>query len=160
MKQIPLSQGKFALVDDEDYGLVAQYKWCAKSKPDNRWYAARIFTVNGKKQSILLHRFLMNPKPGEQVDHINGNGLDCRKSNLRIATHAQNRHNSRVTKRSRSGLKGVWYTPSRHGWRSAIMANGKRISIGIFKSAYEAAKAYNNAAKRLHGDFAKLNEIN
>lgn len=101
----------------------------------------------------------MNAAPNEQVDHINGDGLDNRKSNLRICNGSQNRCNKGKPKNNTSGYKGVtWHTPNKK-WVAQIAVNGKHSYIGSFKTKEEAAKAYNKKAKELHGEFARLNNL-
>lgn len=109
MIEIPLTQGQVALVDDEDFELVSQYKWCAGWDPTSHsFYAqARAPTQNGKQVTIRMHRLIMNAKPGEQVDHIHHKTLDNRKSELRVCSRNQNQHNSFRHTDNSSGYKGV-----------------------------------------------------
>jgi HNH endonuclease/AP2 domain len=104
---------------------------------------------------VYLHREIMRPPPGMQVDHINGDGLDNRRANLRVCDHAQNHWNVGVTSASKIGLKGVW----RHNdskWRSQIRCRGKRIHLGFYDNAEEASDAYAKAAAILHREFARF----
>lgn len=156
-KQIPLSQhgkhkGKFvALVDDDDFERVAVYHWSVI--PDTHTNYAR-----GKPFGIyaMLHRYIMNFPDGE-VDHRNGNGLDCRKSNLRVCTHNDNMHNRRIGRNNTIGYKGVHHSHESSRWVASITLNKKVIRLGTFKTTLEAAQAYDRAAVEYFGDFAALN---
>lgn len=155
MTEIQLTRGKTAIVDDEDFEYLSQWKWLCTSAG----YAARgVHTkVNGKRKTklVLMHRELC-PSVGMTVDHINLNPLDNRKENLRVATHGQNMFNKPLRRDSSSGVKGV----QRHGnkWRSTIGFGGKKLRLGSFDNIQDAVNAYNQAALKHHGEFAKLSE--
>ncbi|MFW9874253.1 MAG: AP2 domain-containing protein [Candidatus Thorarchaeota archaeon] len=159
MKKIVLTKDKFALVDDEDFDYLNQWKWHAltKKKPNTiRYYACRTIKENGKKKNIYMHRLLMNFPKNKQVDHSDHDTLNNQKSNLRTCTNAQNSYNQNKRIGS-SQYKGVhWYKQTKK-WVARIMYNYKNISIGYFKSEIEAAKAYDEKAKKLFGEFAYLN---
>ncbi len=159
MKEIPLTQGKVALVDDEDYDrLMAMGKWYAHvDKNKNTIYARR--TQNGK--TIRMHRIILNIiDDGALVDHENGNGLDNRRKNLRMCTKRQNNLNVTIRKNNTSGFKGVVWQKDRRKWQVQIrIGNGVKKHIGHFVSITEAARAYNEAAIKYHGEFAKLNQL-
>lgn len=105
-----------------------------------------------------MHSVILPPPPGKVTDHINHNGLDNRKANLRIATQAQNARNCRQNKTGKSSkYRGVWFNKKSGNWRATIVLNRKRRQIGYFKNEIDAAKAYDRAAKHLHGQFATLN---
>jgi hypothetical protein len=150
-KKIVLSKGKYAIVDDADFGWLNQWKWCYTG----RGTAKR--TVNGK--SILMHRLIMAAPDGIEVDHINRNTLDNRRVNLRFATRNQQAQNRGIQSNNRSGYLGVHYHKSHQGkkWRARIGVNGKYIYLGHFHTPEEAAKAYDKAAKKWHGEFATVN---
>lgn len=155
-KEIHLSQGKVAIVDDSDYELVSQYKWTTMHTPGRKtWYAYHSDWNKGNPRSIILHCFLMSAPKGTEVDHIDGDGLNCQRHNLRMATRSENSHN--VDKRcdNTSGYKGVMTNKRR--WRFSIQSHGRRITKGGFKTAEDAARAYDAAAKILHGEYAYLN---
>lgn len=138
-------------LDKEDQWLLSSYKWhIQKTEP---MYAFRQFTENGELQRVYLHRVIANAGKGQFVDHINGNGLDCRKENLRLCSHTQNMQNRKVSKSNKLGVKGVYLEGSRY--RASIKAFGKKYSLGSFKSLDAASDAYKAAALRLHGDFAR-----
>jgi len=157
-RRIPLTQGKFAIVDPDDYPALAKHKWrLCKTKGKNVLYAERsIRLTNGKYSRLLMHRRLITPPPGYCIDHINRNGLDNRRSNLRLATHAQNAWNTRPRFGS-SKFKGICFDKQKRKWRAAIGHNNKRTYLGYFSSERDAAKAYDNAAKIYHASFAALN---
>jgi len=161
MKTIPLSKGKVATVDDSDFDNANQFKWSLK--PGTKGYsdyAHRSIKVDGKWTHISLHRFLMGSPMGMEIDHIDGDGLNNQRSNLRVCTHAQNNRNMKNS--NKHGMKGVAFIPNRRAfkkWISKITADGKMITIGYYWTMKDAAFAYNEAAKRLHGEFARLNII-
>ncbi len=151
---IPLTQGYTATVDDEDYELVSQYVWHAHRSKVHVY----VVTKPGK-QAIFLHRLILDAKIGEQVDHINGDTLDNRRSNLRICTQSQNIANQKVRLDTKTGFKGVSLSPRRNDirYRSHIEHHGNRYHLGYFTTPEEAARAYDSKAIELHGDFAHLN---
>jgi hypothetical protein len=152
-----LTQGFFAIVDPEDYDRLAKFKWHV-SKSVHTFYARRkVAHKKNKKTIIYMHRQIIKVPAGFVVDHINHNGLDNRKANLRPATWAQNIRNSKKTRNKfRSNYKGLFHR--RDGmWRVRISANGKTRYLGCFKDEIDAAKAYDRAAKEYHGQFASLN---
>ena len=151
-RRIKLSQGKFAIVDPQDYEKLIGYPWYA-AKDLYTFYAQRKET--GK--TIKMHRQIMNPPPGLFVDHINHNGLDNRRANLRIATRLENSRNRRSLNPGISKYKGVAQSKSGNRWFASIGCEGRRIHLGSFKSETDAAKAYDKAAKELFGQFAALN---
>jgi hypothetical protein len=155
MKELKLTQGYIALVDDEDYELISQYKWHT-FKSRNGLYGARNSSKKlGTQRKILLHRMLLNAPIGLEVDHINGNGLDNRRENLRFASRAENQYN-RVGKQKISAYKGVSLHNKTGLWRMRIEKAGERYA-SYFKTEEEAARAYDAKAKELFGKYARLN---
>lgn len=147
MRKIPLTRGKFALVDNADFQSISGFNW--QACPHRRtWYARRA----QKPQS--LHQFIMGING---VDHVNGNGLDNRRSNLRPATNSQNAMNRRKPRGTLSKFKGVTWNRSANKWHAQIKLNGKLKYLGVFSIETDAAKAYDGAASDLFGSFARLN---
>lgn len=157
MMEIPLTQGKIAIIDDEDYNSVSKYNWQVR-KSYNVWYALRSSHTPIRK-TIFLHRFLLHPKSNERCDHINGDGLDNRRINLRIATFAQNQMNRRKNPGFSSRFKGVMWNKQHNKWMTQIKINKKQIHLGYFSDEVEAAKAYNVAALEHFGEYARLNQF-
>ena len=158
MIEIPLTQGQVALIDDEDYDLVSQYKWCASWNKRTKSYYAKtnIRKADGTWTMLQMHRLIMNAQKDEQVDHINHDTVDNRKSELRLCTHSQNSHNQGRNSKNTSGYKGVhWYKRDKK-WQAQIKLNGKKIHLGYFSTPEEAHAAYCKAALELHGEFAKV----
>lgn len=158
--EIPLTKGYTALVDPCDADL-AEYKWCAQTRMDcDLVYAVR-FIKRSKSGRVAyrLHRIILsrvlgrNLEPSELVDHVDSNGLNNQRSNLRLATFIENNRNQRLRKDSTSGLKGA--IPYRGKWRSSIKFNGKLVHLGDFSTPEEAHAAYCEAAKRYFGEFAR-----
>ena len=160
-RRIPLTRGKYAIVDPQDYTRLSRHKWHAvKHKAARTWYAKRTRPRSADKSCFahLMHRCIIKVPPGMVIDHINHNGLDNRRANLRIATHAQNRRNTRKCRpKTASKYKGVTWNTTLNKWRAQITINGKRLSLGCFQDEIQAAKAYDKAAQKLHGEFAALN---
>lgn len=157
--KIPLSQGQFSLLDEGDYEKYGLKKWCAQYSPFTKsFYAVRNETVAFKTiKRFYLHRFVCGLTDDDErdVDHINHDTLDNRKSNLRVATRSQNCQNShRGGVRSKSGLRGAYLHSNKTHWYSVISVNGKRVYLGTHSTKEEAAAAYREAARRLHGDFS------
>ncbi|MGA2915999.1 MAG: AP2 domain-containing protein [Sedimentisphaerales bacterium] len=153
-RKIKLTKGKFAKVDPEDYHKLAQYDWhLEESKNRKNCYAVQY----EDSRYVKMHRVIMNAPAGKIVDHINGDGLDNTKRNLRIATYAQNSYNKRLKKKGTSKYKGVYFYKQTNKWASHINYNNKRLHLGYFDNEQDAARAYDNAAKIYHGDFAVLN---
>ncbi len=156
MKKIKLTQGKYALVDDEDYEFLNQWKWIA-DKGYNTYYATRREQVDNKSVHIKMHRLIMDTKSGEMVDHINRNGLDNRKENLRNCNKQQNRMNSIGNKNSSSIYKGITFRKSHNKWEARIQINNKLIYLGLYSNKKSAAKMYDYMADKHFKDFAVLN---
>lgn len=155
--KIHLTRGYTTLVDDEDYALVAPYSWAVTGSADRSrgLYVTAAWRANGRRHTIRLHRLIMAAKPGDVVDHVNGDTLDNRRGNLRLCTVKENSRNRRPNTRQAVPLKGV--VLSRGRYVAAITANGKSKYLGSFKDRYAAALAYDEAAITLFGEFASLN---
>ena|ERR1035437_231983 len=156
-QQIPLTKGKFALVDNEDFEKANQFKWFFS----NSGYAMvhKKYYHSRKQYTIHLSRLIINAPEDKEVDHINGNKLDNRKANLRIATRSQNAMNSKIAKSNTSGYKGVSWFKRDSKWRADIRINYKSIFLGLFTNKKDAVQSYNQAAKQYFGEFARLNTL-
>lgn len=155
MKEIPLTRGHVALVDDEDYEAVSAYGWQAlpKKHGDTSSCYAVCTYMDGKAGTVLMHRFILGLAKGDLcVDHINGKSLDNRRSNLRLATISQNAGNTR-TVRNKHGVKGVY--ASGRGYAAKLC----EVHLGWFKTLADAARAYDKAAIAKWGEFAATNEM-
>jgi hypothetical protein len=152
------SEGLFTLVDPPDYYWLNNFHWSPRQN-SNCIYAVRFLNERGKKTKIVsLHRLLLNPAPHILVDHRNGDTLDNRRDNLRPATHSQNQFNkAKTTEKTSSRFIGVYLEKHSGLWGAKISRQGKSIWLGRFKSELDAAKVYDEAAKKYHGEFARLN---
>lgn len=175
MKQIPLTgivgKGMFALVSDEDYERVSARRWWAVKGPRTTYVQSRI----GREKHVSLHRFILNPPKDKVVDHIDGNGWNCQRENMRICTISENTRHRSSARNSTSKYLGVHYAivkdkriskatgklvVKEYGyWIAQIRINGKSTRLGFFKDEKQAALKFNEAAKIHHGEFAKLNII-
>jgi hypothetical protein len=156
LKYINLTQGKQAIVSDEDYDLVNQHKWYYDKTTG---YAKRDVRVDGKRKCIYMHRFINSTNDGELTDHINGNRLDNQRNNLRSCNFTQNHANKKIESKFSSKYKGVYWQKNRSKWIAMIRINRKGHYLGCFTDEKEAAKAYNKRAKDFFGEFARLNII-
>lgn len=161
MKEIELSQGMVATVDDDMYEELNQYKWYAHLD-GRRWYARRNtpHDSNGKRHTIYMARVIMNAQPEERVDHKDNMAtLNNQRENLRLCTNAQNNANRSKWGGCSSMYKGVYWDKQNSKWRARITAPCRRIHLGLFNDEIEAARAYNEAATEHFGEFARLNAI-
>lgn len=154
-KEIQLTKDKVALVDDEDYEFLCQWKWRA-SYEDGRFYAVR---MEGFPHRILvrMHRQIMNAPENVEVDHIDTNGLNNTRDNLRLCTRGENACNRNMQKNNKSGYKGVFKVQKTGKYRASIRYNRKTIYLGTFPNPEQAAQAYDEAAKKYFGVFARPN---
>lgn len=154
MRVIELTKGHVAIVDDEDFDRVAQYRWCYSGNG----YAVRGTYLNGKRKLQLMHRFILGLECDEkEVDHRSGNGLDNRRCNIRVGTKRQNAYNQTKKPCNTSGHKGVYLVKKSGMYAAQIRIEGKNTYLGAFETAKEAAAAYDAAALQHHGEFACLN---
>ena len=155
---IPLSQGKFAKVDAEDFEWLSQWNWHVRwDRHTKSFYAERRETrfIDGKRAHYKMHRVILNVAKGVEVDHANRDTLDNQRGNLRAASRAQNAWNMKTPSTNTSGIKGVCKGYG-DNWTAQIMANGNYVRLGSFSSKEEAKQAYVKAAAELHGEFARL----
>jgi len=155
VREIPLTQGKFAKIDDEDFSVVNRYKWFAVRNYKTYYARTYLKTENGK---ILMpmHRLILRPPHDMPLDHKNGDGLDNRRSNLRLCNQTCNQRNRRTT-RGTSRFKGVCWSSWNKKWVARIRINKHLLHLGYFADEISAALAYDDAANLHFGDFARLN---
>jgi hypothetical protein len=156
---IPLTKGKVALIDAEDEALVSGRRWRVQRGITASAYEYAVSGDAGKGTLVSMHRLILGVAESELVDHINSDGLDNRRRNLRPCSHTQNMQNRKIQSNNRSGFKGVYFHRGKgaHPWYAQLTANGRRVHIGAFVSPEEAARAYDKAAIKHHGEFARLN---
>ncbi len=157
-RRIYLSEGEWTILDEEDYYKYGGYKWILGGCKKKFYAMGSIKDKKGEIKRVNLHRLIMNPPDNLLVDHRNCDSLDNRRANLRLATRAQNCCNKGKTKlKTTSRYIGVHFEKSRGRWSASIRHNGKTVWLGRFDSEIEAGKAYDEAAKKYHGEFARLN---
>jgi hypothetical protein len=147
---------KKVLIDDEDWEKVSKYKWHLSKQSQGLLYAQTFIYKNGKKIPLKLHRLIMNCPKNKEIDHIDGNGLNNQKSNLRICTHAENMKNSKKRKDNSSGFKGIHFIKQNKRWQARIQVNRKRMPLGCYKTPELAYQAYCKASKKYHGEFGRI----
>lgn len=159
--RVPLRGGRFALVDLDDAKLVLSHKWhLVKTGSDGLNYAGSSSAREvGSRQGITLHRFLMGHREGHFIDHINGDGLDNRRENLRWCKHSENIRNQRKRSGTTSRFKGVWRDRSKGLWQVGIEQDGHQLFLGSFQDEERAARQYDRAARLIFGPFARTNEM-
>lgn len=150
---VQLSRGYVAKIDAVDVHLVEEHFWTAKVERNGRVSALRCPRVNGKPNTIYMHRVIVGASGGIHVDHRNGDPLDNRRCNLRFATCSQNCANRRIPSNNKSGVKGVYFNKAAGKWAAAIKVNGRKIHLGRFDSISAAADARTEAELRYQGDF-------
>jgi hypothetical protein len=163
MREIRLANGRgVAIVDDEDYEMVSAYRWNLYARGNQQYAVARVFMPDGTRTSLRMHRLIM--PVAALIDHVDGNGLNNTRANLRAADNATNAFNQgpRISKRGRtSRFKGVSFArgarPADRPWHAAIQAFGRRHFLGSFATPEEAAAAYDAAARQYHGEYAWFN---
>lgn len=151
MIKIPLTKGKFAVIDDDDYDKIAGYKWC---------FAKAGYAASRKKnygEQVLMHRIILNAGKTQSVDHKNGNGLDNRKNNIRLCSHQQNMMNRKMPCHNTSGYKGVTWDKQMKKWRAQLRHSKTNSYVGLFSNIVEAAKEYDKKAREVFGEYARTN---
>ncbi len=154
MATVQLTNGPVALVDDADLQIVRSMKWYAHYDHGTGKPYVRSTTNRG---AVLLHRFLTNAPAGVPVDHKNGDGLDNRRSNLRLTDGSGNQANRATLPRNTSGFRGVTFNRRVGKWQATVRARGANYYLGLFQTAEEGARAYDAKARELFGEFARPN---
>lgn len=157
MREIPLTQSKVTLVDDEDYLKLTKFKWYTFKNRNRGYYAVRTSPkINGQHRLIYMHREIMLVSSPDQIDHINGNGLDNRRENLRVATPRQNAQNLHILRSSL--LPGVsWHKPSQR-WKAQIKIDGHNYHLGLFDDEESASQIYTDATNDLEGTIKRITD--
>jgi hypothetical protein len=156
-RMIALTLGQFALVDDADFPLLSVHRWNFSPRSDSGAYATRGCRMDdGRRTTIYMHRQIMDAPRESEVDHVDGDGLNNQRSNLRLCTKSQNIANARF-KTSSTGYRGVYLQKRRGDWQAQATVDGKTVNLGTFKDPVEAAKVRDEFVGRLYGDFAILN---
>jgi len=155
--EMPLTQGRVALIDPEDWPLVARYTWHVKLENGGLWYAATTVREGGTKRTLKMHDLIMGVPPGEMADHIDSQAtLDNRRSNLRVCSNAENQQNT-GSRGGSSGFKGVSWSARKKKWLVQFRCHGEYHFVGYFGDEEAAARAYDAAIAPLAGEFARLN---
>lgn len=155
-KEIPLSRGYVTLVDDDDFDWLSQQKWFAVSRKTKVYAKRKNRSSDGSGRiAIAMHRLILDAPAGLQVDHINGDSLDNRRCNLRLANQSQNAANKSAMGKSK--YKGVCWVARIRKWSAQIKKDGQKFWLGTFDTEEAAARAYDSAARAMHGEYARLN---
>ena len=154
LARIPLSGGHVAVIDAADLPRIEAHTWSALLTK-GKVYARRTIRIDGKQRTELLHRVVMDAPPEVNVDHEDGDGLNCRRSNLRLATQAQNALNTKLRSDNKAGFKGVRKHSQCNKFQASIAVGGKRRHLGLFDTAVQAHAAYCAASVELHGEFRR-----
>jgi hypothetical protein len=148
-----------AIVDESNYENLARYKWYAHPGPRTFYARTNIPAGDGSYRGVFMHRMIVDIPEGYQTDHINGNGLDNRSVNLRACSRSENLRNRREYRGGTSTFKGVYWDKRDKKWVARIKKDGERYLLGRFCDEIQAARAYNAAAKKYHGEFARVNFV-
>ena len=153
MREIQLSQGQIALVDDADYPLLSDFHWSYRAERDGKQgYAIRHQRADGKYKTVYLHRQIMQPPPGMEVIFLNHDRLDCRRENLKVVTKEEARRHHRVRSDSRSGVKGVRYNAESETWSACVYRHGNAYHVGTFPYQHQAEEAYQAELRKENPD--------
>jgi hypothetical protein len=157
MKEIQLTNGGVTLVDNEDFNELKKYKWFAHREKSTTYVWRHL---NGSRKMVKIHRQILNAMDSSiKIDHIDGNGLNNQRNNIRLCNDQQNSMNTKIRRDNSSGYKGVSYHAKNKKWRATINFNRRQISIGCYGNKEDAAVAYNQKAIELFGEFARPNVI-
>ena len=154
---ISLTQGKTTVIDLEDFEKVRKYKWTTFQYRHSAYAGRSTPKIKGKKDTMFMHRLILDAHKGREVDHINGDGLDNRRCNIRLCSKSQNQANRKKQLGLSSQYKGVSWHKKDRKWMSSIKLNGKSIYLGEFNREIDAAYIYDDAARKYFGEFANTN---
>ncbi|RJQ39524.1 MAG: hypothetical protein C4555_03185 [Dehalococcoidia bacterium] len=154
---IPLRPAGFAIIDPADYELISPYKWSMRVHKSGHIYAATSFWKDGRTITLMMHRVIMNAPKGVQVDHLDDNGLNNKRGNLRIATYAQNQQYQRISRKQKTASRYKGVCRHKSNWRAQIRIEGRKVWLGDYRTEIEAAMAYDKAAVKHFGEFARPN---
>lgn len=160
VREVPLTRGYVALIDAADWPLVQGYSWRAACGKRHRTFYAIAWSGSQKdrsKRTVAMHRLIMGHHPGMEIDHRDGNGLNNTRSNLRIATHSQNQQNKAAKRGTTSQYKGVGWNKNAGKWAAFIRKDRRNFHLGLFVDEAKAARRYDEAARVMFGEWAKLN---
>lgn len=159
-REIHLTQGYVAIIDDDDFALISRWKWQAAKRGKQIYATTDVGESRSDKRKLYMHRVILDAPENLTVDHINGNGLDNRRENLRLATRQQNVVNRHRTRQNpHSQYRGVFLASNKRTWFAQIVSGGKSIYLGTFPTQFEAAQAYNEASVRHHGEYGYTNDL-
>lgn len=161
MNYIELNQGQIAIVDNSDFEQLSQFTWYIKARSDGRGFYAETAQrlPSSGVHHMKMHRVLLGVPVGQRIDHIDGNGLNNQRANLRFCTASENGGNAQRNCNNKSGYKGVSWRQDCHRWRASITVKRRRFRIGHFLTPLEAALAYDTVAVKLYGEFARTNAV-
>lgn len=157
MAEITLRSGEICLVDDDDFDMLSKFTWYVLKRKHTSYARAPLRGPDRSWRELKMHRLIMNCPQDFVVDHIDGNGLNNQKSNLRVCTFAENRRNTQSRRIATGGIKGAIQRSGSKTWASTITFQGKSFYLGRFPTMEEAARAYDAAARNFFGEFARLN---
>ena len=157
MKEIPLTRGYVALVDDGDWEDLSQYNWRVHLNRQMVYATRDTKAGDGRWTTVRMHRQILDAPAGVEVDHIDGDGLNCQRENIRLCTGTENKQNTRKRRGASSQFKGVCWRKRRHVWRAYAKTGASRLYLGDFAIEADAARAYDAAAREHFGEFAAVN---
>lgn len=157
MRLIPLTQGKFAKVSDQDFGRISKFKWHARRTPRTFYAARQVRLNNGRQRARPMHRDILKANDNVEIDHRDHDGLNNQRRNLRRCAPSENTYHYQKPVTNTSGFVGVWWNAAAKKWQAAVSYRGKNRHVGLFKNQRQAAEARDKMAKSFRKKFAFLN---